>query len=203
VTELAADPRKLRVRAGLAFVQVLRPALYGLLVLSALFTFWAGGEIAGHTLPEWTRSAAPTLFAIFLVVFAVYRFALVRAKKYPAMTGLFQIGIGALIWVMLLPSVRLQMMSPTETDTVPSLMTSADPRVRALASEVAGTRADGTKYAGSLIDRLDDADARVRERARSSLQKLAGTEAAPGEEGSAAQEKWRALARQRGWLQSP
>jgi len=28
-------------------VPVLRPALYALLVLSALFTFWAGGDIAG------------------------------------------------------------------------------------------------------------------------------------------------------------
>jgi hypothetical protein len=201
VNEVASDPGRLHVRRGLAFVQVLRPALYALLVVSALFTFWAGGEIAGHTLPEWTRGAAPTVFAIFLIVFAIYRMALVQAKRYPAMTGLFQIGLGALIWVLLLPSTRQRMVSPPETDAVPGLLSSADPRVRALASEVAGYRPEGTRYAAGLIDRLDDADARVRERARESLQKLAGTEAAPGEEGKPAQEKWRALARQRGWMQ--
>src|SRR5439155_20009597 len=38
----AGDPRKLRVRVGLAFVRTLRPALYALLVASALLTFWAG-----------------------------------------------------------------------------------------------------------------------------------------------------------------
>jgi len=100
VGESAADPRRLRVRSGLAFVQVLRPALYVLLVLSALFTFWSGGPVAGRTLPRWTQSVAPTLFAVFLLIFTVYRFALMRAKKYPAATGLFQVGLGALIWVL-------------------------------------------------------------------------------------------------------
>jgi hypothetical protein len=200
VSQVAADPRRLRVRRGLAFVQVLRPALYALLVLSALFTFWAGGEIAGHSLPEWTRGAAPAVFAVFLVVFAIYRMALVRAKKYPAMTGLFQIGLGAIIWVLLLPSTRQRMVTPPDADYVPALMTSADPRVRAMSSELAGYRPDGVRYVGALIDRLDDADARVRFQARASLQKLAGQDPAPGEDGKAAQEKWRALARQHGWI---
>jgi hypothetical protein len=191
----------LRVRTGLGFVQVLRPALYALLVGSALFTFWAGGDIAGRALPAWTQVVAPTLFALFLVVFAVYRFALVRAKKYPAATGLFQVGLGALIWVMLLPGTRQKLTPPVgATDYVPSLISSPDPRVRALAAEVAGHRPQGTRYASQLIDRLDDGDPRVREQARLALQRLAGTDAAPGEQGPAAQEKWRALAAQRGWV---
>ncbi len=100
------DPRKLRVRVGLTFVRTLRPALYVLLVASALLTFWAGGGIGGRELPRWAASAAPVFFAVFLVVFAVYRLALVRAKKYPAAMGLFQIGLGALVWVLLLPGTR-------------------------------------------------------------------------------------------------
>jgi hypothetical protein len=191
----------LRVRRGLAFVPVLRPALYLLLVLSAFATFWAGGDIAGFALPAVLRGAAPVVFAVFLVVFAIYRFALVRARKYPAMTGLFQVGLTALIWVLLLPSTR-QKIVPRHgmIDDVPALFSSADPRVRALAAEVAGYRPEGTHYVGGLIERLNDADARVRERARVSLQRLAGVDAAPGEEGAAAMEKWRSLARQRGWI---
>ena len=176
-------------------MQVLRPALYVLLVLSALFTFWSGGPVAGRTLPRWTQSVAPTLFAVFLLIFTVYRFALMRAKKYPAATGLFQVGLGALIWVLLLPSTRQKIAPPpAAADEVPALMASPDPRVRALAVEVAGYRADGTRYVPELIDRLEDADAAVRERAHAALVRLAGTDVGrdPG--------AWRELARQRGWL---
>ncbi len=194
MSETAADPRKLRVRTGLGFVQVLRPALYALLVLSALFTFWSGGELAGRQLPRWTQVVAPTLFALFLAIFTVYRFALMRAKKYPAATGFFQIGLGALIWVLLLPSTR-QRIAPIAggADEVPALMTAPDPRVRAVAVEVAGYRADG-KYVAGLIDRLDDADERVRSRAHAALARIAGADA--GEDADA----WRALARKRGWV---
>ncbi len=193
--ESAADPRRLRVRAGLAFVQVLRPALYGLLVLSALFTFWSGGPVAGRTLPHWTRSVAPTIFGIFLAIFTVYRFALMRAKKYPAATGLFQVGLGALIWVLLLPSTRQKIRPPSApVDDVPALMASPDPRVRALAVEVAGYRRDGARYAAEMIDRLDDADPAVRERAHAALVRLAGHD--QGKDPDA----WREEGRKRGWL---
>jgi hypothetical protein len=197
-----AESSALRVRSGLRFVQVLRPALYALLVLSALFTFWAGGDIAGRSLPLWTQVAAPAIFAVFLVVFAVYRFALVRAKRYPAATGLFQVGLAALIWVLLLPGSRQKFAPPPAAagDELPALLASADPRVRALAAELAGYRAEGPKYAAKLLEHLSDGDERVRERARASLVRLAGREAAPGEQGEAAQAKWRELLRQRGWL---
>src|SRR2546430_4945582 len=157
VSESAAEPGKLRVRSGLAFVQVLRPALYALLVLSALFTFWAGGAVAGRTLPPWTKSVAPTMFGMFLAICTVYRFALRRAKKYPAGTGLFQVGLGALIWVLLLPPPRQKSRPPSApVDEVLALMASPDPRVRALAVEVAGYRGEA-RYAADMIERLQDA----------------------------------------------
>jgi len=201
VSESAESPSKLRVRAGLAFVQVLRPALYALLVLSALFTFWAGGDIGGRALPPWTHVVAPTLFATFLVVFAVYRFALVRAKKYPAATGLFQVGLGALIWVLLLPSTRQKIgPAPGSGDDLLALISSPDARVRAIAAELSGYRPNGVRYAAQLIERLDDGDPAVRQRAHEALVRLSGADASPGGQGAAAQEKWRSLARQRGWI---
>jgi hypothetical protein len=194
VIESAAHPHRLRVRSGLAFVQVLRPALYVLLVLAAFFTFWSGGPVAGRSLPGWTRSVAPTLFGIFLAIFAVYRFALMRAKKYPVATGLFQVGLGALIWVLLLPSTRQKIAPPMAVvDEVPVLLSSPDARVRAVAVEVAGYRGEA-RYVPEVIDRLDDADPSVRERAHAALVRLLGTDV--GRDPQA----WRELARRRGIL---
>jgi hypothetical protein len=192
------DPRRLRVRVGLAFVRILRPALYALLVASALLTFWAGSGIGGRELPHWAASAAPILFAVFLVVFAVYRLALVRARKYPAAMGLFQIGLGALVWVLLLPGTR-QRIGAEEGDEVQVLMRSSDPRVRALAAEVAGDRRN-PRYAADLVERLDDGDPAVRRAAHAALARLLGTDVSPGEEGAGAQRKWREALRARGWL---
>jgi len=192
------DPRKLRVRVGLAFVRTLRPALYVLLVASALLTFWAVSGIGGRELPRWAASAAPVLFAVFLVVFAVYRLALVRAKKYPAAMGLFQIGLGALVWVLLLPGTR-QRIGREEGDEVQVLIRSSDPRVRALAAEVAGDRGN-PRYAADLVERLDDSDPAVQRAAHAALVRLLGTDVSPGEEGPAAQQKWRQALRARGWL---
>jgi hypothetical protein len=193
------DHRKLRVRVGLAFVRTLRPALYVLLVASALLTFWAGADIGGRELPPRAAAAAPILFAVFLVVFAVYRLALVRAKKYPAAMGLFQVGLGALVWVLLLPGTR-QRIGRERGDEVQVLMRSSDARVRALAAEVAGYRGNAARYAADLVDRLDDSDPAVRRAAHVALSRLLGTDVSPGEEGPAAQEKWREALRARGLL---
>jgi hypothetical protein len=195
-----ADPRQLRIRSGLGFVPLLRIALYALLVASALFTFWAGGDIGGRALPRWTQVVAPAIFAVFLVVFSIYRLALVRAKKYPAATGLFQIGLGALIWVLLLPGARQKIAPATLPDDVVALLASPDARVRAVAAEVAGYRADGRAYVPALLDRLGDADAHVRERARASLVRVLGTDPAPGATGQDAVEPFRDAARRAGLL---
>ncbi|MFL5247437.1 MAG: hypothetical protein ACJ79V_06395, partial [Myxococcales bacterium] len=136
--EEVPDPRRLRTRVGLAFVRILRPALYALLVASALLTFWAGGSIGGRQLPPGQARAAPILFGIFLVVFAVYRLALVRAKKYPAATGLFQIGLGALVWVLLLPGSHERLAAAREParDHVEVYLSSPQAQLRALAAEL-------------------------------------------------------------------
>jgi len=169
-----------------------------LLVASALLTFWAGSDIGGRELPPRAAAAAPVLFAIFLVVFAVYRLALVRAKKYPAAMGLFQIGLGALVWVLLLPGTR-QRIGREEGDEVQVLMRSSDPRVRALAAEVAGDRGN-PRYGADLVERLDDNDPAVQRAAHAALVRLLGTDVSPDEEGPAAQQKWRQALRARGWL---
>ena len=197
----AAARQRLHVRVGLAFVRTLRPALYALLVLSAVLAFWAGGELFGRSPPHWAPSIAPSIFGVFLVVFSIYRIALVRARRYPVAPGLFQIGLGALLWVLLLPGVRETLSRPQEMqgDTVPALLASGDPRVRAAAAELAGLREGGQRYAQVLLDRLDDRDAAVRAAARKSLARIAGADVAEGLSDQEAAQRWRAEAEARGW----
>lgn len=193
---------KLRARVGLAFVRTLRPALYALLAASALLSFWAGGELFGRAPPPWSHSLAPALFGIFLVVFTVYRLTLVRARRYPAAVGLFQIGLGALLWALLLPGVRqnLSRGPQGQGDAVVELLSSGEPRMRAAGAELAGLRTGGQRYAAALIDRLGDDDAQVRAAAREALVHLAGTDPAAGLDDAQAAARWREEAARRGWI---
>jgi hypothetical protein len=194
--------RHLRVSVGLAFVPLLRPALYGLLAGSAVLAFWAGSELAGKRMPPWMAAMAPAFFGVFVAIFAVYRLTLVRARRYPAATGLFQIGLGALVFVLLLPGTRRQLSEQPAgfaQDDVAALLGAGDPRVRALAAEVAGSRPGGQRWAAQLIDRLTDSDARVRAACRLALARIAGSDPAAGLSDEAAAARWRDEARTRGW----
>ena len=79
-------------------------------------------------------------------------------------------------------------------------MRSSDARVRALAAEVAGYRGNAALYAADLVERLDDNDPAVRRAAHAALARLLGTDVSPGQEGAAAQQKWREALRARGIL---
>jgi hypothetical protein len=187
------------VTVGLAFVQTLRPALYLLLAASALLSFGAGSERFQSLLPAWAPSLAPLLFGTFLAIFAVYRLALVRARRYPAIVGLFQIGLGVLVLVLLLPGTRRELSQQPPGDDVRALLGSGDPRVRALAAEVAGQRPGGPRWAGALVERLGDGDARVRAAARAALVRLAGSDPSAGLSDEDAATRWRDELKARGW----
>jgi hypothetical protein len=193
----------MRVQKSLAFVQRVRIVLYALLVASALLSFWAGG-VQGSSMPIWTPIVAPALFGAFLLIFAVYRLSLIRARHYPASTGLFQIGLGALVFVLLLPGSRHalsdRVRASGNSDEILAVINSADPRVRSVATELAGTRPPGPTYVPALNKRLDDPDPRVRKLARNSLDALLG--AAPQEDPSeeAGNKRLRSALIARGWL---
>ncbi len=189
----AAEPRerkKLHVRASLAFVRSLRFLLYALLALSVAFSLFVSTAQGG--VHPALLVLAPAAFGVFLVLFAVYRVALVSQRRYSLRKAFVQIALGAVLWVLLLPGHRLGFSSETGGDDLPALARSLDPRVRALSVEAARARPAASRYADLLVERLDDPDARVRAEAARSLRTIFGFDAAPGADGPAAQEKWRA-----------
>ncbi|MGA9520802.1 MAG: HEAT repeat domain-containing protein [Myxococcaceae bacterium] len=144
--------------------------LYVLLVGSAVLALWVR-EFPG-AVPVALAKAAPWVFLAFILVFALYRFGLVREGKYPASKAFFQVGSALIFFMLLLPGSRVRY--GEHRDPLTDLMLDANPRVRALAAEVAGYRPDGEKYGAELVKALRDPDPKVREEAHASLVRLTG-----------------------------
>ena len=181
-TQADQPPRWGGIQAGPALAGV----LYVLLVGSAGLALWVR-EFPGF-LPRGLERGAPFFFLAFVGCFATYRLVLVRTRKYPAAKAFFQIATAVLFFMLLLPSAKSPFRPPF--DEVNELLTDSNPKVRALAAEVAGERADGRRYAALLVRALSDPDEKVREQAHRALVKIAGTDlGAPDQPGAV--EKWR------------
>lgn len=155
--------------AGMKVRPVLPVVLYALLVGSALLALWA--QRAG-TAPEPVSRFAPWAFLAFAIGFAAYRLSLVAARRYSPFKAFSQIGVAAMFFMLLLfPQVVAPPMSPTTG--LGGLLADPDPRVRALAAEVAGHRG-AVGEAGSLIGLLRDERPEVSTAARAALVKLNG-----------------------------
>ena len=171
---------------GLRLGPSLAGVLYLLLAGSAVLALWVKrfpGEV-----PGLLEKVAPWVFLLFVVVFAIYRLVLVRARRYPTSKAFFQIGAAALFFTLLLPQARTAYRAPPEEGLELLLLEDANPHVRALAAEVARHRSDRTRYAPLLVRALEDPDPEVRAQAHRSLVEMTGEDlgAPPG-----AIEAWR------------
>jgi hypothetical protein len=136
--------------------------LYALLVVTAGFSFYA--QRAPHVDPV-VAQVAPWLFLAFAIGFAVYRLALVVARRYSLVKAFIQILLAALFFqLLLLPKTRR---GPEP------LLAHSDARVRAMAAENVGFHGDVSE-AHALIVLLGDSDERVRTAAHEALIKLNG-----------------------------
>ncbi len=156
-------------------------ALYCLLALSAAVALVGRSS---HFLPEVARIAAPIAFAAFFVLFAIYRFALVRARRYAPAKAFFQIGIGALFLLMLAPGVMHQRAAGAALQPLAQMLRHADPSVRALACDAFSqlSAAEAAAALPALQDLLGDPHPAVRARAQRAIERfdLQARSGAPG-----------------------
>jgi hypothetical protein len=156
--------------------------LYALLVMAALVALWA--QRAPADVPPLVARSSPWVFLIFALGFALYRFALVAAKRYSAFKAFFQVAVIAVFFLVLLPGSPVSAVGPVNAVPVPAsrqslagLLSDPDPRVRALAAELARYRPGGVEVAHALVLALNDADPEVRQVAHETLVQLnAGTD---------------------------
>ena len=144
--------------------------LYSLLVGAAGLAFF-GKEFPGR-LPGEVERLTPFVFGVFVALFASYRFALVRSRKYPSFKAFYQVGLAVVVFLLLLPSARASY-GPLRPGLGADLVDN-NARVRALAAEVVRHRPDAARYAPALVTALEDEDPDVRLEAHRSLVQIAG-----------------------------
>ncbi len=154
--------RKPKVIRKLALVPALRWAQWVLLFVAVLLLVlglpeWAYQRVLDGRLPSYVLLLPAAVFGLFLLAFGVYRFLLVRAGRYNAAKAFLQIGLGALVFTLLLPH-NIARFRALEGDAVLvdllPLLESEDPKVRAVACEALAARP------------LDEDDDRARDLAR-------------------------------------
>ena len=187
-----------------AFVAPARFLLYALLLASATLTL-TGVPLLEQSVREGRSSplvlmVAPSLLASFVALFAVYRFAMVRAGRYHAGKAFVQVGFMVATLVLLLPGSleRYRAAGNVQPVDLTRQLASADPEARAMAAELVRHRsaADAGRYLPRLVGLLEDPSPEVRRQARASLVALAGEDA--GGDGPDAAARWRAFWRARG-----
>lgn len=138
-------------------------ALYALLVLSAGVAFYAQRS---PDLDPAVARIAPWIFLVFALGFAVYRVALVAARRYSPFKAFIQVFLAALFFMLLL-SPRIEVKGDG------SLLSHRDERVRAQAAELVGWHGD-LPQAPAVVRLLDDPSPLVRAAAHEALVKLNG-----------------------------
>jgi HEAT repeat len=184
------------VRAS-PFVRRVRWLLYVLLLASAGVTLFGTPALEQAVregrAPAYALIVAPLLLAAFIALFAVYRFALVRAGRYHAGKAFVQVLVMVLVLTLSLPGSveRWRAAGTARAVDLSRHLRSPDAEARALAAELARHRdmAEALQYVPRLVQLLEDPSPEVRRQAQASLVALAGTDA--GGDGADAPARWR------------
>lgn len=181
-----------------------RVLLYGLLAASALATLLAGPSLEQAVregrLSQATLVVAPSLLALFIVVFALYRYALVRTGHYHAGKAFVQVGMMLLVLTLLLPGSleRYRAAGTVRPVDLSRYLRAPDAEARAMAAELVRhrERVEAVRHVPRLVELVEDPSPEVRRQARESLGALAGRDV--GGEGPEAAARWREFWRGQG-----
>src|SRR5512133_2980547 len=136
-----------------------RLVLYFLLLASAAVTL-IGAPVLEQAVregraPRLSLVASPALLAVFILLFATYRFALVRAGRALAGKAFVQVGLMVLVLSLVLPGSleRWRSAGTIRPVELSRHLSAPDAETRALAAELARHRepADAIRYVPRLI----------------------------------------------------
>jgi hypothetical protein len=187
-----------------AFVRRARTILYVMLFASAGATLLGAPALEQSVregrAPRAILVVAPALLGAFIVLFAAYRYALVRQGRYHAGKAFVQVGLMVLVFALTAPGPldRWRAAGTVRSVDLGRHLRSPDAEERAMAAELTRHRdlREALPYVPRLIDLLEDPSPEVRRQARASLRSLAGADV--GGDGEDAAARWRAYWRGRG-----
>jgi len=191
-------------RAVGAFVRRARIVLYVMLLASAAATLLGAPALEQSVregrVPRAILVVAPALLGAFIVLFAAYRYALVRQGRYHAGKAFVQVGLMVLVFTLTAPGPldRWRAAGTVRSVDLARHLRSPDAEARAMAAELTRHRdlQDALPHVPRLIELLADPTPEVRRQARRSLASLAGADVGGGGEDAAL--RWRAYWRARG-----
>ncbi|MBI3178989.1 MAG: hypothetical protein HYZ27_04970 [Deltaproteobacteria bacterium] len=133
--------------ASARVAQAVRIAVYVMLIASAGAVFALGDRLwaaaRGGSLPMWAALLPPCMFTLFVVVYAVDRWLLVKRRGYPTGRAFFQVAFALLFVTLLWPqqAAELQATRLSEPDRALRLLRHGEPEVRASMCELLALRA--------------------------------------------------------------
>lgn len=169
--------------------KLVRIVVYVLLLTSAAAAFllgdrlWAAARLGD--VPIWAPFVAPASFTLFVAVFAIDRWLLVRRRSASlgraALQVVFAIIFLTLLWPQQTAQFRATKAAQTEGDPAVRLLRHADPGVRAVACEVLGWRREVSQYATLQRMVVDDPSADVKATCGRALERLSAAQLEPSE----------------------
>ncbi len=133
--------------------RVLRIAIYVFLMASAGAAFLLGDWLRAAArlgdVPTWAPLVAPSIFTLFVVVYAVDRWLLVKRQRHSLGRAFFQVAFAIVfvsllwLWPQQVPRGRGAAVTNDVIDFRSALLEDRNPNVRAAACELIGLRGQG------------------------------------------------------------
>ncbi len=152
--------------------QALRAFLFVLMALSAAAALFLAPALEAAVKrralsPAWLFTPL-AVYGLFLLVYGVDRWLLVRRRGYPAGKAFFQVAFGLFFALLLLPSTMGDW-NTRQRHGMSRLLTHPDVEVRVVAVEALGYRGFDVERLRLLLPYIDDGEARVKGAARAVL----------------------------------
>ena len=153
------------------YIALLTSAAGSLLYTPKLWLAFGAGDLA-----LWVPLIAPAAFTVFVIIYTIDRWLLVRRRHYPLVRAFVQVGVTLVFLTSLMQRQALEYHEATEKQASPeavsSLLKHREARVRAVACELLAMKGELPQYAAIEALALRDKSPIVQERCANALQTL-------------------------------